>query len=122
MKLLQLAVAILIPVLLAGCSGNPDEVVKNYCKALEVGKVDEAQSFLSKSAKRDLEQAGGKSLLLAAGEKFKLRKGISAIKIIRKKVTGESAMVEFIYNFNDGSTFGDSFPLIKENGTWKISR
>jgi predicted Zn-dependent protease len=108
--------------MLIGCSGGQDKVVINYCKALEAGKLDEAASYLSKDAKQELERAGGSSLLAAAGAGFKQRKGIKEITISKKKVSGESAVVELIYNFNDGSKIGDSFPLVKENGTWKITK
>ena len=108
--------------MLTGCGGGQDKVVINYCKALEALKLDEAASYLSKDANLMLERAGGKSLLAEAGGKFRQRKGISKIKIIKKKVTGDNALVEFIYNFKDGSTVADNFPLVKENGTWKISK
>ena len=108
--------------MLIGCSSGQDKTVISYCKALEAGKLDEAASFLSKDANIMLERAGGKALLAEAGMNFKQRKGISKIKITSKKVTGESAIVELVYNFNDGSQFGDSFPLVRENGTWKITK
>jgi hypothetical protein len=108
--------------MLTGCGGGQDKIVINYCKALEALKLDEAASYLSKDANMMLERAGGKSLLAEAGGKFKQRKGIKKIKIIKKTVTGQTALVNFIYNFNDGSTVADSFPLVKENGTWKISK
>ena len=114
---------IMMLAMVSGCSGGgEDKAVIGYCKALEAGKLDEAASFLSKDAAAMLEKAGGKSVLAEAGAQFKQRKGISDIKITNKKVVGESAQVEFVYNFNDGSKVNDSFPLVKENGTWKITK
>ena len=122
MKLLNLVAVTALLMMLIGCSSAPDDIVISYCKALDAGKIEEAESFLSKDASATLQSAGGKWLLAEAGSKFKQRKGISKIKITRKKITGNSAVVEFVYNFKDGTKFGDSFPLVKENGAWKISR
>jgi len=108
--------------MLTGCGSKEDKVVIGYCKALEAGKLDEAESYLSKDARLVLERAGGKSLLAAAGGQFKQHRGIKEIKITRKNVAGESATVEFLYNFKDGSSYADSFPLVKEDGKWKISK
>ena len=122
MKQLYLGIMLVLVAMLIGCRDGQDKTVINYCKALEAGKLDEAASFLSKDAIVVLERAGGKALLAEAGAKFKQRKGISKIKITSKKTTGNSAMVEFVYNFNDGSKSKDSFPLVKESGTWKITK
>ncbi|MEI7816344.1 MAG: DUF4878 domain-containing protein [Desulfuromonadales bacterium] len=119
---LPYVVVLMLFTLLIGCSGEQDKVVIGYCKALESGKLDEAASFLSRDAKIMLEKAGGKSLLAEAGLGFKQRKGIDEIKITQKKVTGGSAIVDLVYKFKDGSTVGDNFPLVKENGSWKITR
>lgn len=108
--------------MLVGCGNDEGKTVINYCKALEAGKLDEAESYLSKDAKQELARVGGKSRLAAAGGQFKQHRGIGAIKISGKKVAGEITVVDFVYNFNDGSKYNDSFPLIKENGTWKISK
>ena len=122
MKLLNLVAVTALLMMLIGCSSAPDDIVISYCKALDAGKIEEAGSFLSKDATVALQSAGGKWLLADAGAKFKQRKGLSKIKITRKKITGDSALVEFEYNFKDGTKLGDSFPLIKESGSWKISK
>ena len=121
-KLSYIVVTALLSMLLFGCGSDQDKIVINYCKALDAEKLDEAASYLSKDARQVLERAGGKSLLAEAGNKFKQHKGISSIKITKKKVAGERANVEFVYNFNDGSTYADYFPLVKEDGKWKISK
>ena len=107
--------------LLFGCESAQDKVVKNYCKSIESGKLDNAVSYLSKSARQELEKSGGKPAL-AAADIFKKRKGIKDIKISQREVKGETTMIMFVYYFNDGSTSSDFFPLIKEDGKWKISK
>ncbi len=121
-KLSCIVVMTLLSMLLSGCGSGEDKTVINYCKAIDAGRVDEAVSYLSKDARQALESAGGKPVLAAAGAPFKQHKGINKINIVRKKVAGDRANVEFVYNFNDGSKFGDSFPLVKEDGKWKISK
>ena len=121
-KISYIFAMIMLSVLLFGCGRDQDKVVTGYCKALEAGKVDEAASYLSKDARQALERAGGKSLLVAAGNAFKQHKGIKAIEITKTNVTGEKATVEFVYKFNDGSNVSDFFPLAKEDGVWKITK
>ena len=115
-------VVTMMAMMLFGCGSAEDKVVINYCTALDKGKLNEAAVYLSKEAKKELDRAGGVTLLADAGKKFKEHKGIREIKITRKKVDGESAIVEFMYIFNDGSKFDDFFPLVKEDGKWRISK
>lgn len=122
MKLSYVIVVTMLMTMLSGCGNSQDKTVIGYCKALDAGNLEEAASFLSKDAMRVLEGAGGKSLLAEAGGKFRQRKGIREIKIIGKKVVGESTLVAFEYDFKDGSRVADSFPLIKEDGAWKINK
>jgi hypothetical protein len=121
-KLNYVIVVMMLSMPLFGCGRAQDKIVINYCKALEAGKLDEAASYLSKDARQVLERAGGKSLLAAAGGAFKQHKGISAIKITKREISGERATVSFVYKFNDGSSIGDYFPLVKEDGNWKIAK
>lgn len=119
-----LVIIIMLSMILFGCSsgGEQDKIVINYCKSIEAGKLDEAVSYLSKDAKQALEQAGGKSELAGASDAFKKRKGIKKIQINKREVAGDTAKIMFLYVFNDGSTIGDFFPLVKEDGKWKISK
>ena len=118
----SLVILTMLTLLLAGCGNSQDKTVINYCKALESGKVDEAASYLSKEALQELERIGGKSVLAASGEAFKQQKGIKKITIVKSQVNGDKATVDFVYNFNDGSKLPDNFPLVKEDGKWKISK
>lgn len=121
-KLYYIIVVVMLSMPLFGCGRAQDKIVINYCKALEAGKLDEAASYLSKDARQVLERAGGKSLLAAAGGAFKQHKGINAIKITKREIAGERATVVLVYKFNDGSSIGDYFPLVKEDGNWKIAK
>ena len=121
-RLTSLIVVTLLTFLLSGCGNDQGKTVIKYCKALEAGDVDKAASYLSKDARQALESLGGKKLLAEAGGKFKERKGIKSIKITKEIVKDKNAAVELVYNFNDGSNFVDNFPLVKEDGKWKISR
>ena len=123
-------ITIVLPVLMFGCNTkennildkSADELVINYCKAIEAGKQDEAVSFLSILAKQELEKTGGKTSFAEATEAYKKHKGIKNINFTNRVTNGPLAAIKFIYTFNDGSTAEDSFPLIKENGKWKISK
>lgn len=115
-------VVTLLTLLLAGCGSDHGKTAVNYCKALEAGKVDEAYSYLSKDARQALDSLGGKKILVEAGGKFKERKGLKSIKVTKEIVKDKNAAVELLYKFNDGSDFVDNFPLIKEDGKWKISK
>ena len=122
MRGLFFVVMLIVLSMLSGCGNDQDKIVTNYCKALEAGKFDDAVSYLSKSARQELEKAGGKSLLASAADVFKQRKGIKKITISKRDVKGDTAMITFVYNFKDGTTSSDFFPLVKEDGKWKISR
>lgn len=115
------AIILMLSMMLSGCGNKPDKTVINYFKSLEAGKLDDAISYLSESAKRGVEGAGGKQALAASADVFKKHKGIKEIKIARREVTGETAKIVYVYIFNDGSRADDYLPLIKENGKWKIS-
>jgi len=121
-RLTYLIVVTLLSLLLSACESDQGKTVIKYCKALDAGNVDEAVSYLSKDARQVLEGLGGRKLLAAAGEKFKERQGIKSIKIIKEKVVDQSATVDLLYNFKDGSKSPDNFPLVKEDGKWKISK
>lgn len=121
-RLTYLFIVTLLSLLLSGCESDQGKTVINYCKALDAGNVDEAASYLSRDARQVLEGLGGIKLLTAASEKFKERQGIKSIKITREEVVDNSATVDFIYNFKDGSKFADNFPLINEDGKWKVSK
>lgn len=114
--------ASLLLLILTGCESAQGKTAINYCKAIESGKLDDALSYLSKDAKQALEELGGKKVLAEVGGKFKERKGIKSIKITKEIVKDKVAAVELLYNFNDGTNFIDNFPLVKEDGTWKISK
>lgn len=114
--------ATLLTLMLSGCESAQGKTAINYCKALESGKLDEAISYLSKDARQALESLGGKKVLAEVSGKFKERKGTKSIEITKEIVKGENAAVELVYNFNDGSKFVDNFPLVKEDGKWKISK
>lgn len=116
-----IVIIIMSSMMLFGCGNEQDKVVISYCKSLEAGKYDEAVSYLSKSAKQVLENSGGKPSLAAASDVFKQRKGIKKIKISKREVNGVMATIKFVYHFNDSSTAEDFFPLVREDGKWKIS-
>ena len=115
-------VCALLSLMLSGCGSDQGETAINYCKALAAGKTDKALSYLSKDARLALESIGGKKLLAEAGGKFEERKGIKTVKVTKKIVKNNNAAVELLFTFNDGSTFVDNFPLVKEDGKWKISK
>jgi hypothetical protein len=121
-RLKYFIVVTLLSLMLSGCESDPGETAINYCKALESGKTDKALSSLSKDAKVALENIGGKTLLAEVGKKFNERKGIKTVKVTKKIVKNKNAAVELLFTFNDGSTFIDNFPLVKEDGKWKITK
>ena len=108
--------------LIAACGRGEDKTVINYCKALEAGKLDTAASYLSRDARKALDMSGGISRLSQAGAAFKQHKGIDEIKITKRDMAGDRAMISFVYRFKDGLEVSDYFPLVKEDGAWKISR
>lgn len=112
----------LLSLMLSGCESDHSKTAISYCKSLESGKLDEAQSYLSKDARQVLESLGGKKILAEASANFKERKGLKSIKITKEIVKDNTAAVELLYNFNDGTKFVDNFPLVKEDGKWKISQ
>ena len=126
MKILSiLAVILILSTFQFGCGKELDKeqdiIVINYLKALEAGKVDEAVSYFSKSAKLELEKAGGKQPLASAFyDAFNKRKGIKNIRITKKEISGDTAKITFLYKFNDGSSDKGLLFLVKEDGKWKI--
>lgn len=123
MRKLSYIVAIAtLSIFLFGCENDRDKIVISYCKALEAGKLDEAASYLSKDAMLTLESAGGNPFLAMAGATFKKHRGIHKIQVTNSTVTGKTAKVDIVYNFNDGFKASDYFPLVNEDGKWKIAQ
>jgi len=114
-------IIILLSMMLFGCGNEQDKVVIRYCKSIEAGEFDETVSYLSKYAKQVLDNSGGKPSLAATSDAFKMRKGIKKIKILKREVNGVMATINYVYNFNDGTTAENFIHLIKEDGKWKIS-
>ena len=106
---------------LVGCGYEQDDVVINYFKSLEAGKLDDAMAYLSEPNRKGVDSVEGRQALAASANIFKKRKGIKKIEISRREVTGETAKIVYSYIFNDGSTVDDYLPLVKEKGKWKIS-
>ena len=54
-------------------------------------------------------------------EKISGKKGIKSIKIPEEKIVGDTATVQFIINYGDGSTEQDDEKPIKQDGKWKLT-
>lgn len=122
LKLLRFTTVVALAMSISACGHQEDKTVINYCRALEAGKLDAAASYLSRDARKALDMSGGTSRLAEAGEAFKQHKGIDEIRVTKRDVAGERATIFFVYKFKDGMEVGDYFPLVKEDGAWKIAK
>ena len=119
-KLLLVLVSVLVVLVLAGCSSGPEGVVKGFFKALDAGKVDKAMEYLSTSTLNTLGHDKWQAALTSATHDLQSKGGLSSVKVVNKKVHGDTATVTVKLIFGDGSSETDTIDLIKENGDWKI--
>jgi hypothetical protein len=117
--------------LLISCGGiptpfqkSPGGVLKAFLLAANEGKYSEAEQMLSEDAKR----AYRVEVLLAEGgfkgiiDKATKNGTIISVDIKSEKIRGEGATVAARVSYKDGSSEeDDNYPLIKENGSWKVT-
>ena len=70
MRAWQYIIISILSTMLFGCGNEPDKIVMNYCTSLDAGKLDDALSYLSTSAKQELEKAGKLSASQAEMKRF----------------------------------------------------
>jgi hypothetical protein len=118
--------AALLLLLLARLADRPDgpgEVVEAALMAANEGRYQEANSYLSESARRASEALGAVlGIQLQESWDNETRHGqLRAVRIDKVDVLGEGAVVEYTLVYNDGDTSSDDVRLIKEHGEWKAS-
>ena len=112
--------------LFAGCSliSSPSQTAKSWISFTEKGKTDDALKLFSSKAMRergariksDLDShITGIARMQESGKSFSVEK-------MEEKITGETAVVSFIYRAGDNDSLRMTFGMIKENGEWKIDR
>ena len=119
-KLVLILVAVFVVLSLAGCSSGPDGAVKGFFKALDAGEVDKAMGYLSTSTLNALGHDKWQAALTSAVKDLQSKGGLSSVKVVDKKVHGDTAVVTVKLTFGDGSSETDTINLIKEDGDWKI--
>ena len=104
-------------------SAKPSGTVKKFYRHVEAGELDAAMALLSHtSAVAMLGPAKVKAGLAEQTRAIKNKKGISSIDIQDEQINGETASVSGTVKFGDGTSESFSTVLMKEDGTWKITK
>ena len=109
---------------LAGCSSSPEDVVKDFYKAVADNRVEDAVGYFSLQGikENDLTQAKGKFQMMV-GElhsTIKARGGLDSVLATPGEQKDDSVRVEVELKFKNGTTKKESLKLAKESGKWKI--
>ncbi|MCL2764539.1 MAG: DUF4878 domain-containing protein [Treponema sp.] len=111
MKKLSFALALIIVLLIAGCSagGSPKGAVQDFIKAVEKNDME----ALAKVSTQETAQ-----LMAMFGEKAQgTAKEFGKIKSMTEKIDGDKAVVNVVFDNGENS----DFHLVKEDGKWKVS-
>jgi Domain of unknown function (DUF4878) len=80
------------------------------------GQREHNDYILSKDAKRQ----GVQLFYLIVSQKFKEKGGVSRCEIAQEQIDGERASVTFRCHYKNGKSDGNRFPLLLEDGKWRI--
>ncbi|MDR3214544.1 MAG: DUF4878 domain-containing protein [Azoarcus sp.] len=109
---------------LAGCSSSPDDVVKDFYKAVADNRVDEAITYFSlKDVKEnDLTTMKGKLQMVVGAYYSRIQEngGLDSITTTIIEQNGDTVRVKAELKFKNGKTKDESNILIKDAGKWKI--
>lgn len=128
-NLLALWISLFALALVACSSSSPEDVVKEYCKAVADNRVDDAIAFFSlKDVKEnDLTQAKGKLLMIVGKQysEFQGKGGLESVAtsvIEPKKGDSEKGIVRVKseLKFKNGETQSTDWTLVQESGKWKF--
>ncbi|MCK5056376.1 MAG: DUF4878 domain-containing protein [Candidatus Aminicenantes bacterium] len=89
--------------------------------AANEGRYSEAEKYLHSEALNYIKTGWGVLWLKRLWDKMSKNGNIEKIEIIKEKIRGEGASVDFKKHFKDGETKNISVPLFKEDGFWKIA-
>ncbi len=126
LAVLAVATAIIAVATIAPAAATPEDTVRQYLKAMQDQKYDQAYKQISKA------MAGGKDAEAWAKEqKYMMQSAdvkIFKFDVYAAKVEGETAKVPNILSSQDkflnqlGADEYELYTLVKENGDWKIDQ
>ena len=117
---------IVFSLIIVGCSGtpSPEDIVRNYYKAVDANRVDEAFSYYSLKgvANQDLTSMRQKLKGLVSEQNRELKKngGLDSIQTTIVQQDGKVAVVKVVLRFKNGKTHQGQLKLVQDGG-WKLS-
>lgn len=110
---------------LAGCSTPaPEEVVKDFYKAIASNRIDEAIGYFSLTDVKENDMAAAKGKLQMIAGEFASRiannGGLDSVTTTIVEQTDETARVKAELKLKNGQTLNESHNLVKESGKWKF--
>lgn len=113
----------LLVLAVTGCGvfdSGPAGTLKAFYKEVETGKLTEATDRLTGPAVQMMGKEKLKAGLANQSEKMKQKGGIKSIEIKSEEINGETAAVEALLTFGDGSTDSDKTKFVKGEKGWLI--
>jgi hypothetical protein len=114
------AVVIAASIVLVACGGgnSPTAAVKGWFDAMNAGKLQDANAYLSDGMREMMTKMdGGKSL----SDDLTNQGTMTKLEIVSEEVRGEGATVKARVHFKDGSVEDQNISLVQENKKWKIT-
>jgi hypothetical protein len=108
--------------ILSGCGlfSSPGKTTKNFYRAVEAGKLDQATKMVSSKVKSGMGDQKMRTMLSEATRKIREHRGIDSIEITSEQVTGDVADVSGTIKYSDGTSENFNQKLLKEDGDWKL--
>ena len=110
---------------LVACSTpTPEDVVRDFYKAVAGNRIDEAVGYFSLVDVKENDMAAAKGKLqMIAGElssRIATNDGLDSVTTTVVEQTDETARVKVELKFKNGKTLDESHDLVKDSGKWKI--
>ncbi len=106
-----------------GCGmldSGPASTIKTFFKEIEAGKLTEAVDRVTGPGVQMMGKDKFKAALAEQAEEIKQKGGIKSIEIKSEDITGETAVVEVLITYGDGSTKTSKDKLVKGEKGWLI--
>lgn len=109
--------------LLTGCgSHNPSDVTKDYIRAVEADKGDQAISDMDPRLISMLGEEKIRAGVESDSKKMAAKGGIDKIEVTNEQVKDSAALVKCTVTYKNGKVEPDNtFRLVKVKGDWKIT-
>jgi len=125
MKKIIFILSLVFVLAFVSCSSDntPEGVVKEFVSCMKNGKYEKAiDLFYTKKPLTEKDKQGYVEILKKAGKQYEESGGLDGVEITNVTISedGESAKVDYITKYGNGTTKKGSDKLVKVDGKWML--